>query len=108
MENYNKFFENKKILYHSTSKENVANILKNGLKLDASGFIYLSEKPIKTSFLTSTFEVNIPKISELMDWRDVWGHDPSEWESDMEYDYRNPYWVYLQPIPPRYLKLINE
>lgn len=94
------------ILYHSTEEKYVDKILKEGLKLGRDGFIYLSEKPIKTRIFTHTFKVTIPNKNDLMDWREAWGYDDEYGQGDHEYDKDNPYWLYLKAIPSKYLKLI--
>lgn len=94
------------ILYHSTEEKYVERILDEGLKLGQDGFIYLSEKPIKTRLLTHTFQVTIPDKRNLMDWREAWGYDNEYGYGEHEYDKDNPYWLYLQKIPSKYLKLL--
>lgn len=107
MKKYVRFTEENipSILYHSTEEKYVNAILKEGLKTGRDGFIYLSEKPIKTRILTHTFQVTVPNKRELMDWREAWGEDMYDF-GDKEYDPDNPYWLYLQKIPSKYLKLL--
>jgi len=96
-----------KFLYHGTLKTNRDNILREGLKRDSSGVIYLSQKPLeaKQSSKYVTFHVVIPNQDELIDWRDVW-YDENGEEIDPgshSYDEENPYYLYLLDIPPEYL-----
>jgi hypothetical protein len=91
-----------KVLYHSVTDERVRDfVLKNGIKMDSQGFVYLSKKPITRLPFKYTFKVKIPDMDALYDWRDVWDAG-----LDKEYDKTNPYYIYNNDIPKQYIKLI--
>lgn len=90
-------------LYHSTSKSNLSSITDKGLQKDEFGLVYLSTYPIKGYDVT--FEVEIPNRNLLIDWRDVWMEDGEEIDQDHQYDPDNPYFVYMDSIPPEYLTI---
>ena len=94
------------ILYHSTNKRNLPSILKDGLKVDHVGFIYLMEKPI--NFSEVLLEVSIPNKNELMDWKEAWLENGEEIDSEHQYDKDNPYWIYLENISPKYINILVE
>jgi len=101
IENYNT--KNIKYLYHSVKTESQLNfILKNGILPDNQGFIYLSLHPVKTKFYQFSVKVKIPDNNKLHDWRDIWG----EGDMDHEYDESNPYFIYEQKIPAKFLSII--
>tara|TARA_B100000900_G_scaffold397080_1_gene397026 strand:+ start:826 stop:1905 length:1080 start_codon:yes stop_codon:yes gene_type:complete len=91
-----------KVLYHSVTDERTRDfVLKNGIKMDNQGFVYLSKKPITRLPFKYTFKVKIPNMDALYDWRDVWDDG-----LDKEYDKTNPYYIYNNDIPKQYIKLI--
>ena len=90
-----------KILFHSVKSEREKDfVLQNGIKADDNYMVYLSEKPIGVPY-KYTFEVKVPDVSKLHDWREVWSDN-----GDKEYDAKNPYYVYEGDIPKQYIKLI--
>ena len=94
------------VLYHSTtSVQNKNAILRDGLKTDYLGMVYLSEKPIGLPAFPYVFRVEIPDQEFLADWREIWHDDDGEpIDLDHQYDETNPYYVYLGNIPPEYIE----
>ena len=91
-------------LYHSADRRDVESIQKEGLRTDDLGMVYLAEKPIEG--FDVAFLVTIPNQSQLADWREIWYNDDEEIDMDHQYDDDNPYYIYLGPIAPEYLKLV--
>ncbi len=91
-------------LYHSTNKAGRDSILKNGLETNYEGFIYLAEKPIRKRNMEYVFKVKIPSQSDLMDWREAF--DDGD-DSEREYDPKNPYYLYLSPIPKKFIREVT-
>lgn len=90
-------------LYHNTDKRNLSSILAKGLQKDEFGLVYLSTYPIKGYEVT--LKVEVPDENLLVDWREIWMEDGEEFDQDHQYDPTNPYFVYMDPIPPEYLTL---
>lgn len=91
-----------KVLYHSVTSEAARDyILKNGIKADSNSMVYLSEKPMTTTPYKYSFEVRVPDMNKLWDWRDIWSDS-----MDKEYDENNPYYVYEGDIAKQYVKLM--
>ena len=91
-----------KVLYHSVTSEAKRDfVLKNGIKADSDGMIYLSEKPLESNLYKYSFKVKVPDVSKLHDWREVWSDS-----DDKEYDPNNPYYIYEGDIPKQYITLI--
>lgn len=97
-------------LYHATHRKNLPSILEEGLKTDSWGFIYLSEKPLEwNDHFNIVLKVTIPDINQLIDWREAWyDDDGNEIDMDHQYDSENPYYLYLDNIPPQYLEVVDE
>ncbi len=94
-------------LYHSTDLEYVESIEQNGLKTDDNGLVYLSEKPMQ--YYDVCYRVTIPKQHNLVDWREMWyDQDGKEIDMDHQYDETNPYYVYMDTIPPQYLDRLSK
>ncbi len=92
-------------LYHSADQRDVESIQREGLRTDDFGMVYLAEKPIEG--FDVAFLVTIPNQSQLADWREIWyDDDGEEIDMDHQYDEDNPYYIYLGPIAPEYLKLV--
>ena len=92
-------------LYHSTTSERSRDaILREGLKMDNLGMVYLSEQPIDSPNFPYTFLVRIPDQEYLADWREIWYDDGEPVDGDHEYDANNPYYIYLADIPPKYIE----
>lgn len=89
-----------KVLYHSVKNEQARDfVLQNGIKADENSMVYLSTKPVGGLY-KFTFEVKVPDMNKLHDWREVWSDS-----DDKEYDPANPYFVYEGDIPAKYVKL---
>ena len=112
MKRYKQFFEFKKrrvpkVLYHSTPSRFLPEIMKHGLKRSWDGMVYLMEKP--EAWGDVVIEVKIPNKNHLMDWREAWyDENDEEIDGDHSYDPSNPYWVYLYPIPTKYLRVLDK
>ena len=92
------------VLYHSvTSKEDLKSILRTGLKTDSNSHVYLSKKPIKREPFQYHLKVKVPDMDRLWDWRDIWGSGGI----DKEYDPSNPYYIYEEDIPKKYISVVK-
>ena len=90
-----------RVLYHNVTSEAVRDfVLQNGIKADKDGMVYLSKKPITKLPFKYSFEVRVPDMSKLWDWRDIWSDS-----DDKEYDPKNPYYVYEGSIDKQYITL---
>lgn len=94
-------------LYHSVfNRQTYDYVFKNGITVDDTGWIYLSEKPF--SYAYAVFEVTIPDKNLLYDWRQFWLDDEgNEIDMDHEYDPNNPYYMYAESIPLNYIKEVS-
>jgi len=91
------------ILYHSVFDKNSYNyVLRNGIKADDQGWVYLSEKPYKDAY--RTFQVVVPNETLLYDWEDFWlDDDGNEIDFDHVYDPDNKYYMYYGDISRDYI-----
>ena len=105
MKRYERFFKEKRIkLYHAVRSEDQLNfVLKNGLKPDNHGFIYLSKYPLDNPRFKYVFEVNLPKDDRIFTFEEIWGEGDDEHEDDP----KNPYFISDEAIPVKFLKRIK-
>ena len=94
-------------LYHWVQDDDVMNfVLKNGIIAVSDEDVYLSEKPL-FSDRGHLFKVKIPKKERLYDWREMWYDDNGiAFDSDHQYDEKNPYFIYMGDIPKENVELV--
>ena len=104
-----------KRLYHWVEDDKRAEFVdKNGIVTDDQGLLYLSDRPLYETkpFLKNKghlYEVTIDKGNkgDISDWRWFWYDDNGEeFDSDHQYDKKNPYFISTSDIPKKYLKKI--
>lgn len=91
-------------LYHAVTDDSYDYVLKHGITPDSDGFIYLSTYPITLGRYTHNFQVAVPNLSLLYDWKDFWQEDGKDIDYNHEYDPQNPYYIYTGTIPVKYIK----